>query len=80
MIVRPLYLAFFAMLSLCTFAQQNSAAVSCPATEKAVREVDLLITSGWSAVHGFHSGRVLLISSGVVGASAVGTNAQAVSI
>jgi hypothetical protein len=25
----------------------------------------LLITSGWSAVHGFHSGRVFLISSGV---------------
>ena len=28
---------------------------------------DLLITSGWSAVHGFHSGRILLISSGVAG-------------
>lgn len=27
--------------------------------------VDLLITSGWSAVKGFHSGRVFLISSGV---------------
>jgi hypothetical protein len=26
---------------------------------------DLLITSGWSSVHGFQSGRVLLISSGV---------------
>lgn len=26
---------------------------------------ELLITSGWSAVHGYHSGRVLLISSGV---------------
>jgi hypothetical protein len=26
---------------------------------------DLLITSGWSGVHGYHSGRVLLISSGV---------------
>ena len=26
---------------------------------------DLLITSGWSAVNGFHSGRVFLISSGV---------------
>lgn len=26
---------------------------------------DLLITSGWSAIHGFHSGRVFLISSGV---------------
>ncbi|MBV9434744.1 MAG: FG-GAP repeat protein, partial [Acidobacteria bacterium] len=25
----------------------------------------LLITSGWSGVHGFHSGRVFLISSGV---------------
>jgi len=28
---------------------------------------DLLITSGWSAVHGNHSGRVFLISSGVNG-------------
>jgi len=27
--------------------------------------VDLLITSGWSGVHGFHSGRVFVISSGV---------------
>ena len=27
--------------------------------------VDLLITSGWSAVHGHHSGRVFVISSGV---------------
>jgi hypothetical protein len=27
--------------------------------------VDLLVTSGWSAVKGFHSGRVFLISSGV---------------
>jgi tetratricopeptide (TPR) repeat protein len=26
---------------------------------------DLLITSGWSAVHGFHSGRMFLLSSGV---------------
>jgi Tetratricopeptide repeat/FG-GAP repeat/FG-GAP-like repeat len=26
---------------------------------------DFLITSGWSAVHGFHSGRVFVISSGV---------------
>lgn len=26
---------------------------------------DFLITSGWSAVHGFHSGRVFIISSGV---------------
>ena len=26
---------------------------------------DLLITSGWSAVRGFHSGRVFLLSSGV---------------
>ena len=26
--------------------------------------VDLLITSGWSAIHGFHSGRVFVISSG----------------
>ena len=28
---------------------------------------DLLITSGWSSVHGFQSGRVFLISSGVQG-------------
>ena len=27
--------------------------------------VDFLITSGWSGVHGFHSGRVFIISSGV---------------
>ena len=27
--------------------------------------VDLLITSAWSGVHGFHSGRVFLISSGI---------------
>ena len=27
--------------------------------------VDLLVTSGWSAVHGNHSGRVFIISSGV---------------
>jgi hypothetical protein len=27
--------------------------------------IDLLITSGWSGVHGFHSGRVFLISSGI---------------
>jgi hypothetical protein len=26
---------------------------------------DLLITSGWSGVHGYHSGRVFLISSGI---------------
>jgi hypothetical protein len=26
---------------------------------------DFLITSGWSGVHGIHSGRVFLISSGV---------------
>jgi hypothetical protein len=25
---------------------------------------DFLITSGWSGVHGFHSGRVFIISSG----------------
>jgi hypothetical protein len=31
--------------------------------------VDFLITSGWSGVHGFHSGRVFLISSGVAAAS-----------
>jgi hypothetical protein len=29
------------------------------------RTVDFLITSGWSGVHGFHSGRVFIISSGV---------------
>jgi hypothetical protein len=27
--------------------------------------VDLLITSGWSGVHGYHSGRVFVISSGI---------------
>ncbi|HEY3664272.1 MAG TPA: FG-GAP-like repeat-containing protein [Chthoniobacterales bacterium] len=27
--------------------------------------VDFLITSGWSGIHGYHSGRVFLISSGV---------------
>jgi hypothetical protein len=27
---------------------------------------DLLITSGWSGVHGFHSGRVFIVSSGVM--------------
>jgi hypothetical protein len=27
--------------------------------------IDFLITSGWSAVHGFHSGRVFIISSGI---------------
>ncbi|MBZ5586200.1 MAG: VCBS repeat-containing protein [Acidobacteriia bacterium] len=27
---------------------------------------DFLITSGWSGVHGFHSGRVFIISSGVM--------------
>jgi hypothetical protein len=26
---------------------------------------DLLITSGWSSVHGFHSGRVFIVSSGI---------------
>ena len=26
---------------------------------------DLLITSGWSGIHGFHSGRVFIISSGI---------------
>ena len=31
--------------------------------------VDLLITSGWSAIHGNHSGRVFLISSGIVSTS-----------
>ncbi len=28
---------------------------------------DFLITSGWSGVHGFHSGRVFMVSSGVSG-------------
>jgi hypothetical protein len=27
--------------------------------------VDFLVTSGWSGVHGFHSGRVFIISSGI---------------
>lgn len=27
--------------------------------------IDFLITSGWSGVHGFHSGRVFIISSGI---------------
>ena len=27
--------------------------------------VDLLITSGWSGIHGFHSGRIFLVSSGI---------------
>jgi FG-GAP repeat/Tetratricopeptide repeat/FG-GAP-like repeat len=27
--------------------------------------IDLLVTSGWSGIHGFHCGRVFLISSGV---------------
>jgi hypothetical protein len=26
---------------------------------------DFLITSGWSGVHGFHSGRVFIVSSGI---------------
>ena len=29
--------------------------------------VDLLITSAWSGVHGYHSGRVFVISSGIAG-------------
>ena len=29
--------------------------------------IDLLITSGWSGIHGFHSGRVFIVSSGVAG-------------
>jgi hypothetical protein len=33
--------------------------------------VDLLITSGWSGVHGHHSGRVFVISSGVMRKRAV---------
>jgi hypothetical protein len=28
-------------------------------------QTELLITSGWSAVRGFHSGRIFLIASGV---------------
>jgi hypothetical protein len=35
---------------------------------------DLLITSGWSAVHGNHSGRVFLISSGVKRGGAAGSS------
>ena len=31
--------------------------------------VDFLITSGWSGVRGFHSGRVFIVSSGVRSAS-----------
>jgi hypothetical protein len=27
--------------------------------------IDFLITSGWSGIHGFHSGRVFIVSSGV---------------
>lgn len=34
-------------------------------TFNAMGEAELLITSGWSGVHGYHSGRVYLISSGV---------------
>jgi hypothetical protein len=30
--------------------------------------IDLLITSAWSGIHGYHSGRVFLISSGIRGA------------
>jgi hypothetical protein len=29
------------------------------------RTVDFLLTSGWSGIHGFHSGRVFIVSSGV---------------
>jgi hypothetical protein len=32
--------------------------------------IDFLITSGWSGVHGFHSGRVFIVSSGVQSAHA----------
>jgi len=28
--------------------------------------IDLLITSAWSRIHGFHSGRMFVISSGVI--------------
>ena len=48
MIVRSLYVALFGMLALPAFAQQNAAVVPCPATEKAVREVDHQI---WAAYH-----------------------------
>ncbi len=34
---------------------------------------ELLITSAWSAVHGYHSGRIFLISSGVDRPAVVGT-------
>jgi hypothetical protein len=34
---------------------------------------ELLITSGWSAIHGYHSGRIFLISSGVERTAAAGT-------
>jgi len=27
--------------------------------------IDLLVTSAWSGIHGYHSGRVFLISSGI---------------
>ena len=27
--------------------------------------IDFLITSAWSGVHGFHSGRMFIVSSGV---------------
>ncbi len=35
-------------------------------------QTELLITSGWSAVHGYHSGRIFLISSGVERHATVG--------
>jgi ketosteroid isomerase-like protein len=46
MIVRSLFVALLAMLALPAFTQQNAALVSCPVTEKAVREVDHQI---WAA-------------------------------
>ena len=46
MIIRSLYVALSALLALPAFAQQNAAMVPCPATEKAVREVDHQI---WAA-------------------------------
>lgn len=38
--------------------------------------IDLLITSGWSPVHGYHSGRVFLISSGIAAHERVSETSQ----
>jgi len=35
--------------------------------------VDLLITSAWSGIHGYHSGRMFIVSSGVARAKGAGT-------